>query len=137
MSWCTVDVFLLVFFTITSMSDYFSTFKCYALMSKLCLQNISLIIELIFSVWHGSSSNTPSRGFYKEHLQQCFVKTRRRNMCNFCNRVFSCKRDCLGHINSAHLHQKPYMCDICHRCFAGQKTLNNHKRFCIRTITNS
>ncbi|XP_076460731.1 uncharacterized protein LOC143293577 isoform X25 [Babylonia areolata] len=50
--------------------------------------------------------------------------------CEFCGRTFSSTRDCLGHVNSAHLKLKPYVCDLCQRAFHGKKTLNNHRKTC-------
>lgn len=48
--------------------------------------------------------------------------------CHFCYKCFTSTRDCVGHMNSRHLGQKPYSCDLCGKAFSHQTSLNYHKR---------
>lgn len=50
--------------------------------------------------------------------------------CEFCEKSFVLKRDYSGHVNAAHLFERPFTCERCKRSFAGRKTLNNHKKTC-------
>lgn len=66
-----------------------------------------------------------------DHSGQVIRNRNRKFACEYCGRMFFSARDHLGHVNSAHLHLKPFVCDICQRSFAGKKTLNNHRKGCV------
>lgn len=103
------------------------------------IEKIANIFSFVLAVAYGwsRSSGSTAEGAWAEStgtMRQVprSQKIRSRNFaCEYCGRKFSNKRDCMGHVNSAHLHRKPFVCDLCQRSFAGKKTLNNHRKICV------
>uniref|UniRef100_A0A0B6ZL64 C2H2-type domain-containing protein n=1 Tax=Arion vulgaris TaxID=1028688 RepID=A0A0B6ZL64_9EUPU len=54
--------------------------------------------------------------------------------CEVCGKRFPSRRSLQGHMNSFHLHQKPYICQKCNRSFAYQTSLYFHERLCYPKI---
>lgn len=56
-------------------------------------------------------------------------------MCTYCMKKFWNRADCQGHINSQHLHQKPFVCRKCLLPFSYKSSLKSHEVFCQLTRT--
>lgn len=112
---------------------------CCSTPELLTIEKIANTFSFVLAVAYGwsRSSGSTAEGAWAEstgivHQVPRSQKIRSRNFaCEYCGRKFSNKRDCMGHVNSAHLHRKPFVCDLCQRSFAGKKTLNNHRKICV------
>ncbi|XP_055895466.1 uncharacterized protein LOC106064207 isoform X17 [Biomphalaria glabrata] len=58
-------------------------------------------------------------------------------VCGLCEKRFPSRRSLNGHMNSSHLHQKPYQCEWCDKSFAHQTSLHFHKRLCQPKLKNT
>lgn len=50
--------------------------------------------------------------------------------CKLCGKQYKNRIDCEGHVNSQHLHRKPFVCSVCFMSFPYNRSLRRHEMNC-------